>query len=161
MIVTAFILRIKCINWCKIVEFINVNLTMPYFKRKLHLKKLKTYVHTNTCTLMFVHNCQNLEATKIAFSRWIDVEMLITQSHLILCDPMDCSSPGSPVRGILQTRILEWVAISFSRGSSQPMDDPNPGLLHCRQILYHWATHMGFRKPIKWDIYKYWNAIQH
>ena len=35
-----------------------------------------------------------------------------------LCDPMDCSLPGSSVHGILQTRVLEWVAISFFRGSS-------------------------------------------
>ena len=39
-----------------------------------------------------------------------------------LCDPMDCSLPGSSVHGILQTRILEWGAISSSRGSSQPRD---------------------------------------
>ena len=39
-----------------------------------------------------------------------------------LCDPMDCSQPGSSVHGILQVRILEWVAIPFSRGSSQPKD---------------------------------------
>ena len=37
-----------------------------------------------------------------------------------LCDPVDCSPPGSSIHGILQARILEWVAISFSRGSSQP-----------------------------------------
>ena len=37
-------------------------------------------------------------------------------------DPMDCSLPGSSVHGILQARILEWVAISFARGSSQPWD---------------------------------------
>ena len=48
--------------------------------------------------------------------------MLVTQSCPALCDPMDCSLPGSAVRGILQARILEWVAISFSRGSSQPRD---------------------------------------
>ena len=42
----------------------------------------------------------------------------VTQSCLTLCDPMDCSSPGSSVHGILQARILELVAISFSRGSS-------------------------------------------
>ena len=40
----------------------------------------------------------------------------------ILCDPMDCSLPGSSIRGILQARVLEWVAISFSKGSSQPRD---------------------------------------
>ena len=42
------------------------------------------------------------------------------QSCLTLCNPIDCSPPGSSVPGILQARILEWVAISFSRGSSQP-----------------------------------------
>ena len=47
---------------------------------------------------------------------------LVTQSCLTLCDPMDCSPPGSSVHGILQARILEWVAISFSRGSSQLSD---------------------------------------
>ena len=44
------------------------------------------------------------------------------QSRLTLCDPMNCSPPGFSVHGILQARILEWVAISFSRGSSQPRD---------------------------------------
>ena len=39
-----------------------------------------------------------------------------------LCDPMDCSLPGSSVHGILQARVLEWVAMPFSRGSSQPKD---------------------------------------
>ena len=41
---------------------------------------------------------------------------------LILCKPMDCSLPGSSVHGILQARILEWVAIPSSRVSSQPRD---------------------------------------
>ena len=50
------------------------------------------------------------------------VKVLVAQSCLILCDPMDCSSPGFSVHGILQARILEWVAIPFSRGSSQPRD---------------------------------------
>ena len=46
----------------------------------------------------------------------------VAQSCLILCDPMDCSLTGSSVHGIFQARILEWVAISFSRRSSQPGD---------------------------------------
>ena len=46
----------------------------------------------------------------------------LTQSHAILCDPMDCSLPSSSVCGIFQARILEWVAISSSRRSSQPRD---------------------------------------
>ena len=47
---------------------------------------------------------------------------LVTQSCATLCYPMDCSPPGSSVQGIFQARILEWVAISFSRGSSQLRD---------------------------------------
>ena len=47
---------------------------------------------------------------------------LVAQSCPTLCHPMDCSPPGFSVHGILQARILEWVAISFSRGSSRPRD---------------------------------------
>ena len=49
-------------------------------------------------------------------------ELLVAQLCPILCNPMDCSPPGSSVLGIFQARILEWVAISFSRESSQPRD---------------------------------------
>ena len=44
----------------------------------------------------------------------MESESEVAQSCLILCDPVDCSSPGSSVYGILQAKILEWVAISFS-----------------------------------------------
>ena len=49
-------------------------------------------------------------------------ESEVTQSCPTLCDPMDCTLPGYSVHGILQARILEWVAISFSRGFSRPRD---------------------------------------
>ena len=52
------------------------------------------------------------------------VKVLVTQSCLTLYDPMDCSPPGSSVHRILQARILEWVAISFSRGSSDLGTEP-------------------------------------
>ena len=48
------------------------------------------------------------------------MKVLVTQSCLTLCNPTDCSPPGSSVCGLLQARILKWVAISFSSGSSQP-----------------------------------------
>ena len=48
--------------------------------------------------------------------------VLVTQSCPTLCNPKNCSPPGSSVHGILQARMLEWVAIPFSRGSSRPMD---------------------------------------
>ena len=50
------------------------------------------------------------------------LQVKVTQSCLTLCDPMDCSHLGSSAHRILQARILEWVTISFSRGSSQPRD---------------------------------------
>ena len=61
----------------------------------------------------------NFEKTQ-AFSLQVPSE--VAQSCPTLCNPMDCSPPGSSVHGIFQARILEWVAISFSRGSSQPRD---------------------------------------
>ena len=63
----------------------------------------------------------------------------LLQSCLTLCDPMDCSPPGSSVHGILQTRILEWVAMPSSRGSSQPRDLTRVSYVSCigRQVLYH------------------------
>ena len=66
------------------------------------------------------------------------------QSCPTLCDPIDGSSPGSPVPGILQARILEWVTASFSTGSSQPRDRS--------QDLLHWQvdslplSHLGSPK---------------
>ena len=65
--------------------------------------------------------------------------VLITQLCPTLCDPMDCSLPGSSVHGISQARILVWVAIPFSRGSYQPRDRTWVSVIG-RWILYHWAT---------------------
>ena len=48
--------------------------------------------------------------------------VLVAQSCQTLCDPTDCNLPGFPVHGILQARILEWIAIPFSRRTSQPKD---------------------------------------
>ena len=64
----------------------------------------------------------------------IDSESEVAQSCPTLCNPVDCSLPGSTVPGILQARILEWVSISFSRGIF-PAQGSNPSLLHCRQTL--------------------------
>ena len=83
------------------------------------------------------------------------LQCLVTQSHPNLCDSMDYSLPGSSVHGILQARILEWVAIFLLQGIL-PIQGWNPHvlcLLHYRQILYplsqqaspcsipHWIYH--------------------
>ena len=70
----------------------------------------------------------------------------VTQSCPILCDPVDCSPPGSSVPGISQAITLEWVAISFCRESSQSRDQIT---VSCSgtQILYHWATSILLGRP--------------
>ena len=68
--------------------------------------------------------------------------ILCTVLLLTLYDSTDCSLPGSSVHGIFQVRILEWVALSHSRGSSQSRDLTSISCISCfgRQILYHCAT---------------------
>ena len=65
----------------------------------------------------------------------VKVNEFVSQSCPTLCDPMDCSLPGSSVHGILQVRILEWVAVPFPRESSQHSDGTH---IPCfsRWILY-------------------------
>ena len=58
------------------------------------------------------------------FMYLVCVYMVVPHPCLTLCDLMDCSPPGSSGHGILQVRILEWVAVPFSRGSSQPRIEP-------------------------------------
>ena len=65
--------------------------------------------------------------------------VLVTQSCPTLCNPMDCSPPGSSVHGIFQARLLEWVAISFSRGSPQPRNRTQISWIAGR-FLTLWAT---------------------
>ena len=62
----------------------------------------------------------------------------LLQLCLTLCDPMDCSPPGSSVHGILQARILEWLVMPSSRGSPRPRDGTHIPYISCigRRILY-------------------------
>ena len=68
----------------------------------------------------------------------------VTQLCLNLCDPMNCSPPGSSVHGILQERIVEWVAIPFCRGSSPPRDRTWVSCITGR-FLTVWATREALR----------------
>ena len=83
------------------------------------------------------HGVATAAATAAVF-----ITSMIAQACPTLCDPMNCSPPGSSLHGILQARILQWVAISSSRGSSWPRSNPHVSCGSCigRQILYHWAT---------------------
>ena len=64
------------------------------------------------------HQSFSLKVILVPLPRPSDVCVQLTQSYPTLCDPPDCSPPGSSVHGILQARILEWVVIFFSRGAS-------------------------------------------
>ena len=98
-----------------------------------HTFQAKRFNRVNL-SLLNVDNWRNLFFSSLLLlpSKGVSKE-LVAQSRPILCNSMDCSPPASSVHGILQARILEWVAIPFSRGSSRPR---NLRLLHCRQILY-------------------------
>ena len=64
----------------------------------------------------------HIHSRKIKLTLCTKVKVLVTQSCPPLWNPMDSSLPGSSVHGILQARILEWVAMTFSSESSQPRD---------------------------------------
>ena len=71
------------------------------------------------------------------------VKVLVAQWGLTLCDPIDCSLQDSSVHGILHTRIMEWVVIQFSRGSSQPRDWTHVSCISCiGRDIYYWH-HLG------------------
>ena len=84
------------------------NSTSGYIFKENKITILKTYLYSQ------VH-CSTIHDNQ-------DVKVLITQSCPTLCNPVDSSPPGSSVHEFPQARILEWVAISFSRGSSQLRD---------------------------------------
>ena len=94
------------------------------------------------------------------------VKVLVAQSCPTLCSPMDYSSPGSSVHGVLQARILEWVAIPFSRRSSQLRDRTRVSLTACRFFTI-WATREACKiqaedwlilKILQWIIIL-WNTV--
>ena len=66
----------------------------------------------------------------------------LSLSHVQLCDPTECSPPGSSVQGVILARIQKWVAITFSRKSSLPRDKTCVFCITCigRWILYHCAS---------------------
>ena len=79
----------------------------------------------------------------------------ITELCSTLWDPIDCSLAGSSVHGILQARILEWVAIPFIQGII-PTQGLNQGLLHCRWILYQ----LSYQESLVMCIMEYYSALK-
>ena len=73
--------------------------------------------------------------TELEKEGWVKVNVLVAQLCPTLCDPMDCSLPGSSVLGILQARILDWVAIPSSRDLRDPGIKPGPPALQVKGLL--------------------------
>ena len=84
--------------------------------------------------------------TDIGKVKWSEV----AQSCPNLCDPMDCSLQGSSVHGIFQARVLEWVAISFSRGSSRSRDRTQVSHIADSRFTI-WATREARRKGTRYE----------
>ena len=82
-----------------------------------------THMHTHTHTYTHICCCC----------------YLVDKSYLTLCHPTNCSQPASSVHGISQERILKWVTISFSEGSTQPRDQTHISCIGQR-ISYHWSS---------------------
>ena len=80
-------------------------------------------------------------SSTMVFNQVSESESEVVQLCPTLCHPVDCSSPGSSVHGILQARVLEGVAISFSRGSSQPRDRTQVSRIVGR--CFYFLSHQG------------------
>ena len=90
----------------------------------------------------------DINCTDIGVGQLCGLSLCVCVSRSIVsdsCNPMDYIPPGSPVHGILQARILEWVAIFFLQGIFLTQEW-NPGLMQCRQIIYH-LSHQGLSLP--------------
>ena len=91
------------------------------------IRKLTSFCHTLSPDLEKIQLIGTLSTDWVTcvlllIVMYLYTDVLVSQSYLILCNPMDCSLPGSSFHGILQASILEWVAIPFTRGSFQPRD---------------------------------------
>ena len=93
------------------------------------------HLNIHCCT---IYNSQNMKKPKspLTYGRIKEIWSMLSHSVMSDCYSMDCSPLGSSVRGISQARILEWVAISSSRGSSQSSDRTSFSCVG-RWILYH------------------------
>ena len=108
---------------------------IPYtFIPSIHFHTLPyvlTVTHLFSVSIILFQNCVNRTALYV---KWSEV-----QSCLTLCNPVDCSLPGFSIHGIFQARILEWVAISFSRGSSRPRNQTRVSCIAGRRFTL-WAS---------------------
>ena len=87
-------------------------------------------LYAHICSLAVLANTPYTQLTRSSYFQCVCV-CTVTQLCLTLCNPMDSSPPGSSVHGILPARILKWVTMPFSRGSSQPGNQTHVSCVSC------------------------------
>ena len=105
------------------LRFVLLSLTnsQPSLERKAHVGKMETVFPLTSLGNMAMIRTNILTSLSLPITLYLCLSIFLFFSHSVcptLCDPMDCSPPGFSVRGVLQTRILEWVATYFSRDLS-------------------------------------------
>ena len=139
--------RIKdptCLNW-DLAQPINKQIQWFFFKRKKAKSNGVIVKGLNIIICSKISLLQNLWYLLIYRFKKVH-RCSVTNSCLTLCHPLDCRPPGCSVHGISQAKILEWIAISYSRESSHPRDWTHVSCIG-RWVLQHWAT----QEVIKWD----------
>ena len=131
---------------CKNVQP-NVSKRNPTIHKKDHYNRIKLD-SLQSCKDGLTYVDQSMWYTTLIKEKtktvWLSQCLLSYSVESDSCDPMDCNPPGSSVHGISQARMLEWVAIPFSRGSSQPRDWTHVSCVSCisRQIILP-LSHLG------------------
>ena len=102
-----------------------------HFLKKMFIYAFKLHINSGSCCVFSGKGEDQHKASHM----FTEVKVKVAQSCPTLCNPMECSLPGSSVHGILQARILEWVEVPFTRRSSQPRIKPVSPSLQVDSLL--------------------------
>ena len=145
---------VKCSKWWMITRKIRVSLTkfvgvdffppnvflLPVFDKLPEWVRLIAYFSFNQTSAAKISCTSKFPINNPLFLSYLGIYVYARSlRHVWLCDPMEWGLSGTPVHGISQAKILEWVVNSFSRGSSWPKDWTHVSCIG-RQILYCWAV---------------------
>ena len=137
----SLLLRFKAVRWVSCFD--------PFLIKSIswNCHVLVEQKQQETGRIQLFHDEDSVYPSSLKWSevKWSEVVQLC----LTLCDPMDCSLQGSSVHGIFQARVLEWIAISFSRGSSRPRDRSRVSRIVDRCFT------VGYPKPQERSLYSF------
>ena len=125
-------------NWATELNWMEIILCFTYIKMYHFIYDIEKFDHASLLDSMYCFLASDKWAPVTTYSTHISTHAWSLQGYPTVCNPMDCSLPGSSVHGILQTRIT-WVECHDLLQGIFPAQGSNLCLLHCRRILYHWA----------------------